>query len=245
MDFFTTQPPESSSGQDSTPWPPSQFLQPISLGGSPDLEVDEDPFSNLNEKSYYDHQTQVFSDFAGFDEASYALDTSILESFYSMSSANLDPPGWPSSQFLQQTSLGGLPDLAVDEDPLSNFNERPHNNPQTNVYSDYPGFDEASFLLHTSTLQPCYSMSFANMDSPEWPSSQFLQPTSLEELSDLAIDEDPFSKFNERSHCDPQTDPQSKVYSDYPAFDEASFFYTLLHTSIYFYTTTILQHIFR
>jgi len=218
MNFLANAPPESSSGQESTLWASSQILQPASLGESPDLASDEDLFQNFDGRSFYDPQTKVYSEYAGCDEA-VVQDTSTPESFYSMSSANLDPSKWPSSQFLQPVSLGTTPDLAVDEDPFSNFNAGSYYDPQTKVFSDFPGLDEERYVLDPSMTEQFYSISSANLDLPDWPSSQFLPPVSLGTTPDLTVDDDPFSNFNAGSYHNPHT----KVHSDFPGLDEESY----------------------
>jgi hypothetical protein len=180
--FLGNLPPESLNGQDSTLWPLSEFLSSTSLGGSLDPAVDEDLFADFNKSCCcYNPQTKVYSDFPGYDEASYIPDTSTPERFYNMSSANLDPPQWASSQFLQPTSLRGSLDLAVDKDPFADFDKRSYYGPQTKTYSEFPGYDEASYIPDTSIPEH---------QEPQWPSSQFLQPTSLGGSPDLAADED-------------------------------------------------------
>jgi hypothetical protein len=170
--FLGNLPPESLNGQDSTLWPLSEFLSSTSLGGSLDPAVDKDPFADFDKRSYYGPQTKTYSEFPGYDEASYIPDTSIPEH---------QEPQWPSSQFLQPTSLGGSPDLAVDEDPFADFDKRFYYDFQTKAYSEIAGYDEASYIPDTSIPEH---------QEPQLPSSQFPQPTSLGGSPDLAADED-------------------------------------------------------
>lgn len=193
--------PKSSSGQDSTLWPSPKFPDPTSLEGSPNLEVDEDPFADFYKASYCDHQTRIYSEFPGYKEVSYIPDNSTLESSCSISSANMHPSQWLSSEFLEPISLTGSPDLEVDEDPFADL---------AKIYSDFPGSNEPSCVPDASRLESFYSMSSANLGSSQWSLSEFPDPASLVGFPDLELGEDPFADL-------------TKTNSNFPGYNKSSY----------------------